>query len=503
MKYKPTIGMEVHVELATESKMFCACKNELRLDRIPNTNICPVCTGQPGALPAANEKAIEYVVKAGLALGCEIAKISKFDRKNYFYPDLPKGYQISQYDLPLCYRGYLEIKNGKIDITRIHLEEDTGKLTHPKAGAFSLVDYNRAGTPLVEMVTEPVIRSSRQARQFCQAFQQLLRYLDISNADMEKGEMRCEANVSIQEIGKWEYDGKLINPLGDYKLNAKVEVKNINSFRALEKAIDFEIERQIALLEKNQTIQAETRGWDDKTMQTKAQRIKETAADYRYFPEPDLPPLQISEKLLEKINKELPELPNEKLARFRHEYQLSNNDAETLIVNNELADYAEHIFSELRAWIDADGDEWERQQARLAKLATNWISTELLKHLKINNHSIADIKITAENFAELITMIYEDKINSSAGQIIFNQMYQVGGDPSQIMEKMNLQQLDNSHELEKTIAIIIQEYPEQTNEYKHGKTNLIKFFIGHVMADTKGKANPKLVKELLEKALEK
>jgi len=500
-KYDVIIGLEIHTELKTKSKMFCSCNNNSD-HAIANTLTCPICLAHPGTLPVVNQQAINFCLMLGIALHCEINRFSKFDRKNYFYPDLPKGYQISQYDLPLCKKGYLEIHGDKLDITRIHLEEDTGKLTHPQGSKISLIDYNRAGTPLIEMVTEPVIKSGKQARQFCQTFQQLLRYLNISNADMEKGEMRCEANVSLQEKGKWNYN-QVIEPIGDYKLNAKVEVKNINSFRSLEKAINFEIERQTALLEKKEAIKPETRGWDDKMNETKSQRIKETSADYRYFPEPDIPPLEISEKLLEKTKKELPELPEEKIDRFRHEYDLSQADAETLTSSINLAHYSEKVISELRAWIEANNDEWERQKSRLSKLTANWISTELLKHLKINNHKIKDIKITAENFAELITLIHEGKINSSAGQIIFNQMYQVGGDPSQIMEKMNLQQLDNSQELKKAIAIIVQEYPEQAKEYKQGKTNLIKFFIGQAMAQTKGKANPKILKEIIEEELAK
>ncbi|MFH0840650.1 MAG: Asp-tRNA(Asn)/Glu-tRNA(Gln) amidotransferase subunit GatB [bacterium] len=498
-KYDVIIGLEIHAELKTKSKMFCDCNNDSE-HTLPNANTCPICLGHPGTLPAVNQQAINYALMLGIVLNCKINKFCKFDRKNYFYPDLPKGYQISQYDLPICHHGYLEIENGKIDITRIHLEEDTGKLIH--LSNTSLVDYNRAGTPLIEMVTEPMITSGKQARQFCQKYQQILRYLNISNADMEKGEMRCEANVSLQEKGKWQYNGK-IKPITGYKLNHKVEVKNINSFRALEKAINFEIERQTKALDNKEKIIAETRGWDDKSNETKAQRRKETSADYRYFPEPDIPPLQITDNLIEKIKKELPEMPAEKITRFKTEYNLNQADAELLTSNNELADYAENVISELRAWVDASGDDWERQKNRLSKIATNWLSTELLKHLKINNHTIKDVKITPENFAELITLVYEEKINSSAGQMIMNQMYQIGGDPSQIMEKMNLQQMDNSKDLKKAVEIIIQEYPEQVAEYKSGKTNLIKFFIGKAMADTEGKANPKILKEILEQELEK
>ena len=498
-KYDIIIGMEIHAELKTKSKMFCSCDNNSE-HALPNTNTCPICLGHPGTLPMVNQRAINDILMVGLVLHCEINQFSKFDRKNYFYPDLPKGYQISQYDLPLCHHGYLEIQNKNIDITRIHLEEDTGKLIHEQG--YSLVDYNRAGTPLIEMVTEPIITSGKEARKFCQKYQQILRYLDISNADMEKGEMRCEANISLQKKGSWQYNGE-IKPVGDYELNPKVEIKNINSFRAVEKAINFEIERQEKLLTQGEKIIAETRGWNDKTNETNAQRRKETAADYRYFPEPDIPPLQISDNLIAKIKKELPEMPAQKITRFKAQYNFSQADAELITMNKDLANYTENVISELRAWIDANNDDWERQKNKLSKIAVNWLTSELLKHLKLNKDTIKDIKITSENFAELITLIYTGKINSSAGQMILNQMYQVGGDPSQIMEKMNLQQIDNSKELAKTVQIILQEYPEQVAEYKKGKINLIKFFIGKAMADTQGKANPKILKELFEKELEK
>lgn len=500
MAYQAIIGLEIHAELKTKSKMFCACNNDAA-NKPANTNVCPICLGHPGTLPVPNKKAVEFVISAGLALNCQINRLSKFDRKNYFYPDLPKGYQISQYDLPLAYDGYLEIDDQKILITRIHLEEDTGKSFHPKGKDHTLIDFNRAGTPLMELVTEPVIEDAVQAKKFCQKYQQILRYLEISNADMEHGEMRCEANVSVQKVGAFKYEGGLIKPVGKHKLNNKVEVKNINSFRAVEKAINFEIKRQTELLEKGEEIIGETRGWDDKKNATVSQRVKESSADYRYFPEPDIPPLEIDGQWLADIQASLPELPDEKMRRFEREYGLNQETAEILTSDRDLANWSEQVISELDAWIDANGDESERQDKKLAKIAGNWITGELMKHLKANNETINQLKMTAENFAELVSLIYQGKINSSAGQTILEFMYNQGGDPTDIMAKMGLEQIDDEAALEKTVIKIISDNQEQADQYKKGKTNVIQFLLGKVMAETGGKANPKIVRELLEKNL--
>jgi aspartyl-tRNA(Asn)/glutamyl-tRNA(Gln) amidotransferase subunit B len=500
-KYDVIIGLEIHAELKTKSKMFCRCDNDAQ-GKAPNTTVCPVCMGHPGTLPVANKQAIEDTILTGLALNCKINKLSKFDRKNYFYPDLPKGYQISQYDLPFCFGGYLDIDGEKIAITRIHLEEDTGKLTHPAGKNYSLVDLNRAGTPLMEMVTEPVIRDGETAKKFCQAYQQILRYLNISNADMEKGEMRCEANVSVQEKNRWEYVGDCqIIPLEDYKLNPKIEVKNINSFKAVEKAINYEIKRQITALEENEKLVQETRGWDENKQATFSQRVKETSADYRYFPEPDLPPIKVSEEWLREIKIRLVELPSAKIERFIKEYDLKRADAELLASDKELSEYAENVISELRSWVDASGDDWERQKIKLSKIASNWLISELFKHLNENKQKIGDIKITPENFAELVCLIYQDKINSSAGQTILGEMYKNGADPETIMKNSGLEQMDDSAELENIIKEIISLNQAQAEEYRSGKTNILQFFVGQVMSATKGKANPKIVQELLKKKL--
>ncbi len=518
MKYDIIIGLEIHAELKTKSKMFCSCDNNAE-GKKPNTCVCPICLGHPGTLPYPNKQAIEWTILTGLALHGKIKQLSKFDRKNYYYPDLPKGYQISQYDLPLVYGGYLEINTStssardgeKIAVTRIHLEEDTGKLIHPayaKATAgkptkknYSLVDYNRAGTPLMEMVTEPVIRDGQTAKKFCQTFQQILRYLNISDADMEKGQMRCEANISVQEKGKWKYVNKEIKPANDYQLNPKVELKNINSFKAVEKAIDYEVKRQIqALKDKDKLIQ-ETRGWDENKNQTVRQRVKETSADYRYFPEPDIPPININSQWIKKIKSQLIELPPEKKKRFIKQYNLNDYDAEILVSDKDLANYTEQVITELRAWIDSTGDDWERQKKKLAKAVANWLISELFKYLKADNKNITEVKITPENMAELITLVYQGKINSSAGQKILEVMYSRGGDPTNIMQDLGLEQIDNKAELEKIIKNIIEKNPKQLEQYRKGKKNVLQYFIGQTMATTKGKANPKIVAEILKKLL--
>jgi len=500
MNYQPIIGLEIHVQLKTKSKMFCACANQAD-EAAPNTNVCPICLGHPGALPAANRQALTSGLLLGLALRCRFNAVSKFDRKNYFYPDLPKGYQISQYDLPIAYGGSLNVGESRdIGIIRIHLEEDTGKLTH-EADDHSLIDFNRAGAPLLEMVTEPTLRDAAEAKKFCQRFQQILRYLGISDANMEKGQMRCEANVSLQADGHFEYTDKQIKPLAGYELNAKVEVKNINSFRSLEKAIEYEIKRQNEILAAGQAIAAETRGWQDHGNKTVGQRLKETSADYRYFPEPDLPPFIINQDLLREAGARLVELPQDKTERFRREYRLNEYDADILTADQNLADYAEKVFSELAGWLRTIGDQAAAGRTNVYKLAANWLASELLKHLNLNRQTVADVKITPENFSELITLLFEQKINSSAGQIILNQMYQVGGDPTDIMVNLRLEQLNNDAELEKIATEIFAAHPRETEDYLAGKTSLLQYFIGKIMAASRGQANPQLIPKIIDKIL--
>lgn len=500
MEYDVIIGLEIHAELKTKSKMFCECDNNPE-GKKPNENTCPICLGHPGCLPIPNKQAIEWTVLTGLALHCKVNKLSKFDRKNYFYPDLPKAYQISQYDLPFVYDGYMQVDDTRVAITRIHLEEDTGKNTHPAGKNYSLIDFNRSSTPLMEMVTEPTIKSAEQAKKFCQQYQQILRYLDISNADMEKGEMRCEANISVQEKGKWEYLGNCeIKPIGDYKLSPKVEVKNINSFKAVEKAINFEIKRQIEALEDGEKLVQETRGWDENKAVTVSQRTKETSADYRYFPEPDIPPIKFEASEIEAIKAKLTEMPPEKKVRFIEQYDFDADTAEILVADKQIANFAENTISELRAWIDSNGDDWERQKKKLAKTASNWLTSELFKYIKADGMEVIK-KITPENFAELITLIYQGKINSSAGQTVLEKMATDGGDPSNIVEELGLEQIDDEAELEKTIQNILDQNASQVEEYKSGKENVIQFFVGQTMSATKGKANPKKVIEILKKLL--
>lgn len=502
-KYDAIIGLEIHAELKTKSKMFCCCDNNSE-GKMPNTTVCPICLGQPGTLPIPNKQAIEWTLLIGLGLHGKINRLSKFDRKNYFYPDLPKGYQISQYDLPFVYNASMEINGSPVAITRIHLEEDTGKSIHPDKKNYSLMDFNRAGTPLMELVTEPVIKDAQTAKKFCQRYRDILRFLDISDADMEKGHMRCEANISVQEKDKWEYKGNCeIKPLDDYKLNPKVEVKNINSFRTIEKAIEYEIKRQIQAIEDGEKLVQETRGWDENKNETVSQRIKETSAEYRYFPEPDIPPIKIDEEWIDKIKAGLIELPPEKIKRFMEEYDLSEQDSEILASDKNLADFTEKVISELRAWIDSTGDDWERQKKKLAKATSNWLTGELFKHLKSDNLSIKDINITPENFAELIALVYQSKVNSSAGQTILEVMYKKGGDPTDIMTELGLEQIDDTAMLEKAIQEIINKNPDQVEQYRAGKENVIQFLIGKVMAETKGKANPKAVQEMMKKLLTK
>jgi len=500
-KYDVVIGLEIHAELKTKSKMFCECDNDSK-GKAPNTVVCPICLGHPGTLPVPNKQAIEWTLLLGLGLNCQVNRLSKFDRKNYFYPDLPKGYQISQYDLPIVYNGHLEVDGENVAITRIHLEEDTGKSMHPAGKNYSLMDYNRAGTPLIELVTEPVIKTAAATKKFCQKYQEILRYLDISDADMEKGQMRCEANVSVQEKGRWKYEGGgIIKPVGGYRLNPKVEVKNINSFKAIERAVEYEIARQVDTVLNGEKLVQETRGWNEAKGETVSQRIKETSADYRYFPEPDIPPINISQHWIDEIKNKLIELPPAKMKRFKEEYDLSEYDTEILVGNKHLADYTEEVLSELRAWINAEGDTWERQKKKLAKITANWLTGEIFKHLKENNQDIKDLHIAPENFAELIALIYQNKINSSAGQSILKVMYETGGDPTNIMQDLGLEQIDDEAELEKVVNNIIINNPEQLEQYRAGKTNVLQFFVGLTMAATKGKANPKIVTEILKKLL--
>jgi aspartyl-tRNA(Asn)/glutamyl-tRNA(Gln) amidotransferase subunit B len=536
MKYEPVIGMEVHAELKTKSKMFCDCENGFGLEKNPNVHICPVCTGQPGTLPVANEEAIKMVIKTGLALNCQIAEDSFFERKNYFYPDLPKGYQISQYQKPLCFGGHIDLflKNNnvipvetgiqnseergvdsrwslsraatrggndreeygndkvRIGITRIHLEEDTGKLTHPKGVDYSLVDFNRAGVPLMELVTEPDIRSGEQAKKFCQELQLILRYLGVSDADMEKGQMRCEVNISLRESG-----------IGNQEFGTKVEIKNLNSFSVVERAIDYEIKRQSELLENGEKVIQETRGWNDNKGETYSQRIKEESHDYRYFPEPDLPPLESLTDYRLRLTAEIPELPAQKRTRFSKEYGLPEADIEILVNNPELANYFEQVCSELNE-TEHENKKFEGNELKkLYKLSINYLITEIPRIAdKIQDTKYKIQKaITPENFAEFSVMVYKNIISSSGAQKVLEEMFKTGADPSHIIEKHDLAQVSDEGELEKIAEEVIEENPQPSEDYKKGKEASLQFLVGQIMKKSKGKANPQIAGNILRKIL--
>lgn len=481
--YKPTIGLEIHAELKTNSKMFCSCKNDPDEKR-PNFNICPICTAQPGALPVANEDAVKKVIKTGLALNCKIASESKFDRKNYFYPDLPKGYQISQYDQPLCEKGYLEIRGRKIGITRIHLEEDTGSLMHPENADYSLVNLNRAGVPLMELVTEPDITSGKEAREFAQELQLILKYLGVSDADMEKGQMRVEVNISISK---------------DKKLGTKVEIKNLNSFKVVEKAVDFEIKRQEEVLEAGEKIVQETRGWHDKKEITFSQREKEEAHDYRYFPEPDLPPLHFDKEYINQIELSMLELPEKKRERFKKEYGLEDAAIEFFVSNKDLSEYYEKVVSEFEAWTPEE--EVGEAHKKASRMVANYLITDIQGLLAGAPFTEKEFKITPENFAEFIKMIHLGEISSKSAKTVLLDMFETGNDPCVIVKEKNLKQVSDTGEIEKIVQEVISQNSKAVEDYKNGKENAIQFLSGQVMAKTRGTANPETVRELLKKAL--
>jgi aspartyl-tRNA(Asn)/glutamyl-tRNA(Gln) amidotransferase subunit B len=495
---EPVIGLEIHIQLKTKSKMFCDCSNDGE-NQPANTTICPICLSHPGTLPMANRQAVVFGVMMALALNCRINKKSVFARKNYFYPDLPKGYQISQFELPLAQAGHLVVKTKegehRIGIERLHLEEDAAKNFH--SADKTLVDYNRAGTPLMEIVTRPDFRSPEEARTFLQELRLLARYLGVSEADMEKGHLRCDANISLR-------------PVGEEKLYPKTEIKNLNSFRSVERALSHEIKRQseqwqLGLPPDKQT----TRGWDEKFLKTVDQRDKEESADYRYFPEPDLPPLVFTEEEVKKIKAELPELPAEKRQRFIEEYAVSPVDAKTLSESPETANYFEQVMTEARAWLESLADPlgtseeiWQLNKKKLTKLVSGWLLSELFKLLNEAGQSILEIKISPENFAEFIALVYERKVNSSSAQVLLRKMYETGGDPSEIMAEEDLGQVADESQISEIAEKIIKTNPEQVKEYQNGKTPLIKFFVGLGMKETKGKADPEKLMEIFRKKLE-
>ncbi len=485
MKYTPVIGLEIHVELKTRSKMFCSCPNNQDIKEA-NTNVCPVCMGHPGTLPVANKEAVRKVLKTGMALNCSVPEYSKFDRKNYFYPDLPKGYQISQYDMPLCGKGELSIGKEVVRITRIHLEEDTGSLQHSSEDNSSLVNFNRAGIPLMELVTEPDLSSGKEARKFAEELRLILRYLDVSSADMEKGQLRVEVNISLSK---------------DSKKGTKVEIKNLNSFRAVEGAVDYEIERQRDLLEGGEEVIQETRGWDENKGKTCSQREKEEAHDYRYLPEPDLPTLKLDSDLLSEIRSEIPEFPAQRRERLKRQYLLDPNMAEFFTFYKEIGEYYEQACSELKNWMKNSGIKDEKEFEKAAKLAANYISSDLMGLLSGMSVESKEFAITAENFAEFILLLYKKEISSKIAKQVLKEMFKTGADPSHIIEEKGLSQVSDESEIEKIVKDVISKNEKAVEDYKKGKENALKFLMGQVMAATKGMAEPESVNRILKKSL--
>ena len=486
-KYEAVIGLETHCQLNTNSKIFCNCSTSF--DSPPNTNICPVCLGYPGVLPVLNEEVLNSAIKMGLAINAKIAPYSKFDRKQYFYPDLPKNYQISQFDLPIVEHGSLEVEivNPKtkesykktIGITRLHIEEDAGKLVHGGSdrlagSTHSNVDFNRTGIPLLEIVSEPDIRTGAEASEYAQELRRIVRYLGIGNGNMDEGSLRCDVNISVRPVGQEEF-------------GTKVEIKNMNSFSAIQKAIEYEIERQIEAVENEETIVQETRLWEEGSQKTISMRSKEGSSDYRYFPEPDLPPILVSEDKLEEIKVKIPELPTEKRHRYEEELGLSAYDTRVLTDDNSVAQYFEGV-------IDND-------HKVSVKLAANWVTQDIAAYLNNNNIEIKDLLLTSENLAELISLIEKGTISGKIAKEILPELFEKGGSPKRLVESKGMTQISDTSELEKIIDEILASHPQEVEKYKGGKTKLKGFFIGQVMKKTSGRADPKLTNQLVTQKL--
>ncbi len=477
--YDITIGLEVHVQLDTETKIFCSCKNEFGAE--PNTHTCPICLGLPGTLPVLNEKAVDYIIKAGLALDCDIATFSKFDRKNYFYADLPKAYQVSQFDLPFCEGGEVKIKpegeeETTVGITRIHLEEDAGKLTHAgdiSAANSSLVDYNRVGTPLIEIVSEPDMHSPKQAIAYMKKLKSILEYIGVSDCEMSQGSMRADVNVSIA-------------PEGSDELGTRTELKNMNSFKAIERALNYEPRRQKKVLESGGEIIQGTLTWDDEAGKTLSMRDKEEAHDYRYFPEPDLVPVVVDDKWVEEIKKTIPELPDVRQKRYIEELEIPEYDAEVITADREMADFFEAVVK--------DYDD--------AKTVSNWMMGEFLRLLNEENILINEVKFTPENLAQMLKMQDEGTISSKIAKTVFEEMFATGKDPDTIVEEKGLKQISDDSELEGIIDQVLEENQSAVEDYRGGNKNVIGFFVGQTMKATRGKANPQMVNKILRRKLE-
>jgi aspartyl-tRNA(Asn)/glutamyl-tRNA(Gln) amidotransferase subunit B len=472
-RYEMVIGLEVHAQLSTNSKMFCGCS--AAFGGAPNTHVCPVCLGLPGALPVVNTRAIEFAVRLGLATDCTIANRSIFARKNYFYPDCPKDYQISQFDTPLCAGGHLDVDGASrhIRIKRIHVEEDAGKLVHVDNADYSLVDFNRSGVPLVEIVSEPDIRTAREASEYLQKLRSLVRYLEICDGNMEEGSLRCDVNLSIR-------------PVGSETLGTKTEVKNLNSFKQVEQAIEFEFQRQSKVLESGGRVAQDTLLWDAAKGQASVMRSKEEAHDYRYFPEPDLRVLQVSAATISRVRGALPELPSARESRFVSQYKLPAYDANLLTSARDVAQYYEDVVS-------AGAD---------PKAASNWVMGEVMREMNETAMTIAEFKIPPKNLAELAALQSSGKINSTTAKDVFKQMLETGASAATIVAKGGLEQVSDTSAIEADARVVLDENPDEVARYLGGKEQLLQFFVGQLMKRTKGKANPKMatdaVKEMLE-----
>jgi aspartyl-tRNA(Asn)/glutamyl-tRNA(Gln) amidotransferase subunit B len=470
MKYETVIGLEVHAELSTESKIFCGCSTQFGAP--PNTNTCPICLGHPGVLPVLNRRAVEYAMKAALALNCEIAEHTKFDRKNYFYPDLPKAYQISQYDQPIGKNGWIEIEidgqKKRIGIIRLHLEEDAGKSMHQEGGFDTLVDFNRVGVPLIEIVSAPDIRSPEEARLYLEKLRSILLYTEVSDVKMEEGSLRCDANISLRPVGQKEF-------------GTKTELKNMNTFSGVQRALEYEVKRQAALLDAGEKVIQETRRWDEGRKETIAMRSKEEAHDYRYFPEPDLVRLHIPREWVEEIRNSIPELPDSRKTRYVREYGLPDYDAGVITASKKLADYFE-------AAVATGAD---------AKSISNWIMVELLGYMNKNNLEIDQVKMTPENLAKMVQLIEKGTISGKIAKTVFAEMLESGKDPETIVKEKGLVQISDEGAIREIVEKVIAANPQSVNDYRNGKERALGFLVGQVMKETKGKANPQLVNKLL------
>ncbi len=478
-QYEPVIGLEIHAELQTRSKMFCSCSADYSNAPEPNTFICPVCTGLPGAMPGLNKKAIEQATLVGLSLNCSINEFNTFARKNYFYPDLPKGYQISQYDLPIASKGWLDILDDtdspmRVVVRRVHLEEDTAKLAHEKN--YALVDFNRAGVPLLEIVSEPDMRTVEAALSYATKIRAILRYLGVNSGDMEKGILRFEANVSVR-------------PRGSSELRTRTEIKNLNSFRALTRASAYEIERQIKVYENGGEVLQETLGWDEAHGVTISQRGKEDAHDYRYFPEPDLPPLQLDRNWINSIKNQLPELPDAKNRRFMEQYELKRREASLLTAEKSLADYFEEVVSKSKS---------------SAKTVHSWLTGEFMRYMNDSGQTLEDITLSAAQFAQLIDMVTDKSISGNSGKVVLNEMLNAkrNCDPSQIVKEKNLAQVSDTGFIQEAIEKILSDNPREVEQFLAGKETIVQWLMGQVARATKGKADPNIAKDLLVKTLE-